>query len=80
MEKLHQQLYFYLKNNKILYENQFDFRNKHSTTHALIKFTEKIREALHKKRFVCDIFIDEQKSFNTANHDILIAKLKYPIE
>ena len=78
VEKLvHQHLYIFLENNTILYDKQFGFRNKHSTMHALIKITEKIREALDKKQFACGIFIDLQKGFHTVNHDILLDKLNY---
>ena len=57
--------------------NKFGFRNKHSTTHALIKITEKIRKALVKKQFACGIFIDLQKAFDTINHNILLNKSDY---
>ena len=78
MEKLaHQRLYLFLENNNVLYDKQFGFRNKDSSNHAPIEITEKIREALDKKQFVCDIFIDLQKAFHSVNHDILLDKLNY---
>ena len=78
MEKhVHQRLYLFLESNKVLYDEQFGFRNKHSTTHALIEITEKIREALDKKQFACGIFIDLQKVFDTINYNILLNKLDY---
>ena len=78
MEKLaHQRLYLFLENNNVLYDKQFGFRNKHSPNHALIEITEKIREALDKRQFVCGIFVDLQKAFDTVNHDILLDKLNY---
>ena len=52
MEKLvNQRLYLFLENNNVLYDKQFGFRNKDSTTHALTEITEKIRETLDKKQF-----------------------------
>ena len=78
MEKLvHECLYIFLENNNVLYDKQFGFRNKHSTTDALIEIIEKIRDAFDKKQFACGIFIDLQKAFDTVNHDILLAKLNY---
>ena len=78
MEKLvHQRLYLFLESNKVLYDEQFGFRNKHSTAHALIEITKKIREVLDKKQFACGIFIDLQKAFDTVNHSILLNKLDY---
>ena len=56
MEKLvHQRLYIFLENNNVLCDKQFGFRSKHSKMHALTEITEKIREALDKKHFVCGI-------------------------
>ena len=78
MEKLvHQRLDLFLESNKVLYDEQFGFRNKHSATHALIEITEKIRETLDKKQFACGIFIDLQKAFDVVNHNILLNKLNY---
>ena len=74
---VHPRLHFFLKNNHVLYDKHFGFQNKHSTTHALTEITEKIRAAREKKQFVCGIFIDLQKAFNTVNHDILLDKLNY---
>ena len=70
-------LYQFLERNKCLYNWQFGFRSKHSTNHALVEITEKIRNALDKGEIACGIFIDLQKAFDTVNHNILIDKLKY---
>ena len=56
---------------------QFGFRQKHSTSHALIHQTDKIREQLDKGNFACGIFVDFQKAFDTADHEILIHKMSY---
>ena len=40
----HNRLYKFFKDNKLVYILQFGFRQKRSTTHALIHVTEKIRE------------------------------------
>ena len=68
-------LYSFLDKQNSIYDLQFGFRPKHSTTHALINITEKIREALDKGEYACGIFVDLQKAFDTVNHDILLAKL-----
>ena len=47
IEKLvHKRLTTFLNKNSILYEKQFVFRNNHSTTHALLEITEKIKQAV----------------------------------
>ncbi len=78
MEKLiFNRLYEFLETFNCLYNLQFGFRSKHSTTHALINITENIRSALDSKKIVCGIFVDLQKAFDTVNHDILLKKLNY---
>ena len=56
---------------------EFGFRAKHSTTHALIYITEKIRSALDDGKVACGIFIDLQKAFDTVNHKILLKKMDH---
>ena len=59
------------------YKYQFGFRNKHSTTQALIEIAENIREALDNSNYACGVFIDLQKAFDTVNHDIVFKKLSH---
>ena len=78
IEKLvHKRLNSFLEANSIFYEQQFGFRNNHSTNHALIQITEKIRQALDKNEYACGTFIDLQKAFDTVNHEILLKKLEH---
>ena len=46
-----------------------------TTIHALISLVDLIKKYLDNYYFVCEIFIDLQKAFDTANHDILLGKL-----
>ena len=75
IEKLvHIWLTKFLNKNDILYGKQFGFRNNHSTNHALLEITEKIKQACDTGQFVCGIFLDLQKAFDTVNHTILLKK------
>ena len=74
---IHARLSVFLSTNNILYEKQFGFRNQHSTNHALIEITEKIKQGCDSGKFVSGVFLDFQKAFNTVNHDILLKKLEY---
>ena len=67
---------FIVKHN-LLYENQYGFRSKHSTLHAVISITDKIQKAIDQGYYSCGIFLDLSKAFDTVNHPILLDKLEY---
>ena len=62
----------FISDNNFIYPLQFGFRQKHSTTHALISLTKIIRKNLDEGNIACDIFVELQKL-----HDILLAKLEH---
>ena len=74
---MYSRLYSFFTRYKILFKKQFGFRNNHSTIHALISLVDLIKKHLDNDYFVCGIFIDLQKAFDTVNHDILLAKLAH---
>jgi hypothetical protein len=74
---MHNRLYKFLEKCKSLYQHQYGFRSKHSTTLALIEITERIRKALDNKHFACGVFVDLEKAFDTVDHSILLTKLEY---
>ena len=74
---MHKRVYKFLTLYNSFFEMQFGFREKHSTSHALISLTETIRQALDDNKFACGIFIDLRKAFDTVDHDILLKKLEY---
>ena len=69
---IYNSLYNFLEMNSIIYDLQFGFRQKYSTSHALIDLTNKIREQLDSGNFACGILVDLQKAFDIVDHDILI--------
>ena len=78
LEKIvHERTYNFLEKFNCLYKYQYGFRKSHSTNHALIEITEKIRKALDSRKFACGIFVDLQKAFDTVNHEILLKKLEH---
>ena len=70
-------LYKFFEDNQLVYNLQFGLQQKHSTTHALIHLTEKIRKQLDSGKYGCRIFVDFQKAFDTVDHTILTQKLNY---
>ena len=78
IEKLmYKRLSNFLDINNLIYSLQFGFRQKYSTTHALINLTESIRQTLDEGSFGCGIFVDLQKAFDTVDHKILLHKLEF---
>ena len=63
---MHKKLYNFLGEHNILFNNQFGFRKNNSTSLALIKITEKIKESIDNKKYGCGIFIDLWKAFDTV--------------
>ena len=74
---VHRQLYGFLEFKNLLYTNQFGFRNLHSTNHALITITEKLRKAIDNGEITCGVFLDLQKAFDTVNREIIPSKLEH---
>ena len=78
IEKLmYNRLINYLGKLSIISDNQFGFRSKRSTIHALLLLTDKIQKAIDKGTYSCSIFLDLCKAFDTVNHNILLTKLEY---
>jgi len=65
----------FLNKNKILYEHQFGFRKRHSTTLALIEAIDNIYKLLDQNETVIGLYLDLEKAFDTVNHEILLYKL-----
>ena len=65
----------FIDKHKILYEQQYGFRQNSSTDFALIELSDEIAEAIDRKQFMIGIFVDLSKAFDTLNHSILLQKL-----
>ena len=61
----------------MFYKSQYGFRKAHSTELACLELVDRIFEELDKGELPLAIFIDLSKAFDTLDHQILLAKLKY---
>ena len=60
----------FLEKEKIFFDKQFGFRDKHSTDHAVLSIIDKIQRAIDERDFSCGIFLDFSKAFDSVNHTI----------
>jgi len=75
-EKLfYNRLISFVKDNNIMYNGQYGFRENHSTALALMELIEEITSNLDNKLVTTGVFIDLKKAFDTIDHSILIRKL-----
>ena len=74
---MYNRVYNFFTKKNLIYPLQSGFRQQYSTFHGLISFTEDIRKNLDKGNIGCDVFVDLQKTFDTIDRDILLAKLEH---
>ena len=55
--------------------NQYGFRNKHSTEHALMNFMDYVTDELEKGNSIIGVYLDIKKAFDSVNFQILFKKL-----
>ena len=71
------QLYDYFLTKKLLYNSQYGFREGHSTEFASLEFIDRISQDLDQGKIPIALYLDLSKAFDTLDHSILLAKLKY---
>ena len=74
---MHTRLYDFIESSDKFYDKKFVFFKKYSTNHALLSIVEGIRDKLDNKTFVCGVFVDLEKAFDTVNHKILLKKFEH---
>ena len=78
IEKLmDERLYESLSKHKCICDQQFRFRSRHSTNHALLDLTDDIGNAKDDNEFAVGVFVYLQKAFDTADHNVLLKKLDH---
>jgi hypothetical protein len=64
-----------LSNQNFFYKNQFGFRKSHATYDNLLLLSDRISQALSRKKSVPVAFLDFSKAFDTVWHPALLHKL-----
>ena len=59
----------HLEDNQLLFEYQFGFRKKRSTTLAILDFVNKISDMIDDGGTSIGVFLDLSKAFDTVSHD-----------
>ena len=70
-------IFNFLNKNKLLYDHQFGFQKKKSTSMAILDICSKLIDSIEQKKFSYSVFLDFAKAFDTVNHNILQQKLEY---
>ena len=77
---MYNHLHEYFMINHLLHENQFDIQINNSIEHSILQFALDIAQNFNNGKFtlgVSVVFIDLLKGFDTADHQILLKKLKH---
>ncbi len=61
----------------LFYNNQYGFREGHSTELAALELVDRIIQQIDNGETPFDIYLDLSKVFNTLDHTIRLNKMKY---
>ena len=76
---IYNRLISFFNEHDILHSSQHGFRTNHSTNSAIAEVLDCVTLALNKKLLLLALFIDVSKAFDSLDHQLLFAKLKFMV-
>ena len=73
---IHTRMSSFISRHNILFDSQYGFRKKRSTTCAILRLMHLILKAMHEKEYAIAVFLDLTKAFDCVEHSILLCKLE----
>ena len=74
---IHNQLYMYLNENRLLANCQSGFRPLYSTATCLTEITDYLLDKMDQGNVIGGIFLDLRKAFDVIPHNFILKKLAY---
>ena len=71
---VYKRVYSFLEKNNLIFKRQFGFRSGYSSNHTIVNLVESIKMYIDNDNYVCSVFIDLEKAFDTVDHQILLQK------
>jgi hypothetical protein len=68
-----------VENNRLIPNQQFSFRQRHSTTEQMHQIIQRINEALQNKKYCSAAFLNISQAFDKVWHTGLLYKLRQPL-
>src|SRR5581483_7032204 len=76
-KSIYSQLSTHIFNNKIIYNNQYGFQPRNSTTHALLAITDTLYQNIANNHLSIIVGIGFAKAFDKTSREIVYQKLKW---
>ena len=69
---VYKHVYSFLEKNNVIFKRQFGFSSGYFSNHKIANLIQSIKEYIDNDNYVCSVFIDLEKAFNTVGYQILL--------